>query len=131
MTEMHLNSHISNTFNEELELLKSQLLDMGALVERQLVNSVKALATSDDDLAQQVLKDEKEVDRLEMLLDDACIRVIATRQPAASDLRLIMMVSKITRDLERMGDEAHKVASLALKLNKDSDGRYTHSDVRH
>jgi len=79
------------------------------------------------EVAEEVMKVEKEVDEREMKLDDLCTQIIARRQPTASDLRLVMAISKATRDLERMGDEANKVAEMAIAISVcHSDARIDH-----
>lgn len=116
--DLHIDQHISRQFNTDLEHLKDHLLEMGGLVEEQVADAVRAVETADTSLAEKVLKVEEEVDRREVALDEECTLVLARRQPAASDLRLVLMVTKANRDLERMGDEAHKVANMAIAINE-------------
>lgn len=131
MDKLHLDQHISKKFNDDLEELKTQLLEMGGLVEQQIIDAVKAIETADSSLAERVLKNEPEVDKREMELDENCTMVLARRQPAASDLRMVLAVAKTNRDLERMGDEAHKVAKMAIALNEDNDASRGYSELRH
>lgn len=119
MDGLNLNQHISHQFNDDLEHLRTKLLEMGGLVEDQLKDAVKAIETADGGLAEKVIEVEDEVDQREVALDRESITLLARRQPAASDLRLVMMVTKATRDLERIGDEAHKIAKMAIALNSD------------
>ncbi len=119
MNNSHLNAHISNQFNEDLEKLRSHLLEMGGIVEDQVKNSVASLETANSALADKVLMVEKTVDQCELDIDQECVLILARRQPAASDLRLVMSVSKATRDLERMGDEAKKIAKMAIRLTRE------------
>jgi len=119
MDSLHLDQHISQQFNADLEHLRTELLEMGGLVEEQLVDAIQAIETADGELAEKVLKTEDEVDRREVRIDQECMEVLARRQPAASDLRLVIMVSKAVRDLERMGDEANKIAKMAIALNEE------------
>ncbi len=119
MDSLNLDQHISQQFNTDLEHLRTKLLEMGGLVEEQLADAVQAIETADGDLAEKVLKAEDEVDQREMQIDKECMAILARRQPAASDLRLVMMVGKAIRDLERMGDEAKKIAKMAIALNDE------------
>ncbi|NHO68213.1 phosphate signaling complex protein PhoU [Aestuariicella hydrocarbonica] len=126
-----MDQHISRQFNADLEELKTQLLEMGGLVEQQTINAVKAITTPDSDLAERVLVTEEEVDARELKLDENCTLVLARRQPAASDLRMVLSVARITRDLERMGDEAHKVAKMAIHLNEHGEAPRGYVELRH
>lgn len=131
MDNLNLDQHISQQFNAELEELKTELLEMGGMVEQQTIDSVNSIINADSDLAERVISHEEEVDRMEMSLDERCVRVLARRQPAASDLRMVMAVSKITRDLERMGDEAHKVSIMAIQLNENGKAPTGYVELRH
>lgn len=132
MDNLHLDQHISRQFNADLEHLRTQLLEMGGLVEDQIVNAIKAIETVDGELAEQVMKREEEVDKREVSLDQECAAILARRQPAASDLRLVLMVTKATRDLERMGDEANAIAKMAIALNKEGgDAGRGYVELRH
>lgn len=110
------NQHISQQFNKDLDALKSQLMAMGGLVEKQLLEAVFALMEGDSQLAIQVRDNDKRVNDLQLQIDKECTHVLARRQPAASDLRLVVAVIRATNDLERMGDEATKIARNALDL---------------
>lgn len=105
--------HISSEFNEELEELCSDLLKMGGLAERQLRLALEAQDSFDSMLIEQIKDAEKSVNAWEIKIDELVAEIIARRQPTASDLRLVLAVSKIVRDLERAGDEANKVAFMA------------------
>lgn len=120
MENLQIDKHISRQFNADLEHLREHLLEMGGLVEEQVADAVKAIESADSALAEKVLRTEDEIDRREVALDEECTLVLARRQPAASDLRLVLMVTKANRDLERMGDEADKVARMAIALNDSS-----------
>jgi len=113
--EMNLNKHISVQFNEELEQIRNDVLKMGGLVEQQLTNALNAVNNSDQDLARRVLETDYLVNRMEVQIDEACTRIIAKRQPAASDLRLVLAIIKTITDLERIGDEAERIANVALE----------------
>lgn len=109
---LKLNQHISREFNAELERIRSQVLRMGGLVEAQLVNSIRALREGDVQLAGEVRQADRRINELEMEIDAECTGIVARRQPAASDLRLIMGVIKTISDLERIGDEAKRIAKM-------------------
>lgn len=115
---METNLHHSSQFNEELGQLRNHVSQMGALIESQMLTVTKAYIKNDTKAAQKVLDSDKEVNAFEKAIDEECIQVIARRQPAASDLRLIMSVGKIVTDLERMGDEAKKIAKSILNLQQ-------------
>ena len=121
--------HISQKFDEELSNLTRQMLEMGGLVERQVGDAIKALECADIKLADNVTAQEAQIDQLELDIDGECARVIALRQPTASDLRLILATSRMVRDLERIGDESDKIAQLAKLLCADGDKGTT--EARH
>ncbi len=116
MDTSDLGHHISSRFNEDLDRLRNSVLAMGGLVESQLQRAVEAVVRGDSELGLEVARDDQRVDRMEVEIDHACSRIIATRQPAAGDLRLIMAIIKAITDLERIGDEAEKIATLATRL---------------
>ena len=103
-------------FEEELEALKAQLLEMSGLVESAVFRSVQALTEHDRELAQGVLKNEKRVNQMEIEIDDAATRLLALHQPMATDLRFLTAAIKINKDLERMGDLAVSIAERGLSL---------------
>ena len=111
-------NHISKQFDEELENVRSKVLAMGGLVEQQLVNAMKALIESDIQLAEAVMENEVQVNTYEVSIDQECTKILARRQPAATDLRLVMAVTKTITDLERIGDEAEKIAKMAIDLTE-------------
>ena len=112
MENLNLGHHISQQFNEELEDIRNKVLQMGGIVEEQLGRAVRALIEGDTKLAKQVVVDDYRVNALEVEIDEECTRIVARRQPAASDLRLVMAVIKTITDLERIGDEAKRVAKM-------------------
>ncbi len=116
MDKKEFSQHTSRRFNQELESIRSKVLGMGGLVEDMLLNALKALYESDTNLAESVIKKDQEVNDIELSIDDGCLRILATRAPAAIDLRLIMAVIKTITDIERMGDEAAKIARTAIRL---------------
>jgi phosphate transport system protein len=117
MTTPGYKTHISSQFNAELEDVRQRVLAMGGLVEQQIIDATRALMELDTELAEEVFKNDDKVDQLELLIDDECSRILARRQPTASDLRLVYAVIKTITDLERMGDEAHKIAQMARDLS--------------
>ncbi|WP_456268698.1 phosphate signaling complex protein PhoU [Kushneria sp. AK178] len=123
--------HISRQFNQELESLKTQLLAMGGLVERQINEVIAALLEGDFDTAERVRNNDREVNTFQLDIDDECTHILARRQPTASDLRLVMAVTRATSDLERMGDEANKIARHALSLIEEGQTRRGFTEVRH
>jgi len=110
--KLNIGHHISRQFNEELENVRTQVLKMGGIVEDQLGNAVRALVETNADLARSVVENDHRVNALEVAIDEECTRIVARRQPAASDLRLVMAVIKTITDLERIGDEAKRVARM-------------------
>lgn len=111
-------THTDKAFEQDLRDLRERLLAMGAKVETLIAHSVKALTDRDSALAENVIKSDKDVNRLEVEIDDLCRRILALRQPAASDLRLITTALKIVTDLERCGDLAVNIAERAIDLNQ-------------
>jgi len=106
MTDLHLGEHISQRFNQDLEAIRTAVLEMGGIVEKQVSDAVRSLVEANSQIAHQVLVTEDLVDQKEKFIDEECTKILARRQPAASDLRLVLAVSKIILDLERVGDEA-------------------------
>jgi phosphate transport system protein len=109
-------THTDKTYELELKELRDKLLAMGGKVEAAIAASVRAIAERDGDLARKVKASDVEVNRLEVDIDGACRRLLALRQPAASDLRFITTALKIVTDLERMGDLAVNIAERAIEL---------------
>ena len=116
MEASDLTDHISRRFNQDIEELRSQVLTMGGLVESQLTKAIAALVSGDSELGLQVANDDYKVNDLEVSIDEECSRILATRAPAAGDLRLIVAIIKTITDLERIGDEAEKIGFLASRL---------------
>lgn len=134
MDNLNIGRHISGQFNEDLENVINHVMHMGGVVEEQLSDALKAVYDNDVELAQKVLTTDYKVNDYEVSIDDECTRIIAKRQPAAGDLRLIMAVVKTIADLERIGDEAEKIAKVAQEnfspkqkdflMNLDNLGRH-------
>lgn len=116
MENLNIGQHISRRYNEELEDVRNRVLAMGGLVEQQLSDAMTALETRDAGLAEQVVDNDLQVNAMEVALDEECNLILARRQPAASDLRLIVAVIKTITDLERIGDEAERIAKMAADL---------------
>lgn len=123
--------HISRQFNNELEELKTHLMAMGGLVEKQAQDAVSALFDSDSSLAERVVENDRAVNEMQIKIDDECTRVLARRQPAASDLRLVLAVIRAASDLERIGDEASKIARNAIELIHSNNGTRGFVEVRN
>jgi phosphate transport system protein len=113
MTRTH---HISQQFDKELEEIRSKVLAMGGLVEESLSQVLEALSKTDIELAEQVAASDYKVNNMEVDIDGECTAILLRRQPAASDLRLVVAVSKIITDLERVGDEVKKVARIVANI---------------
>ncbi|MAJ42424.1 MAG: phosphate transport system regulatory protein PhoU [Oceanospirillales bacterium TMED91] len=112
--------HISSEFNDELEGLCADLLKMGGLAERQVRLAIECQEQFDSALVDQIKAAENAVNAWEIKIDELVATLIARRQPAATDLRLVLVISKIVRDLERAGDEANKVAEMAQKAHESA-----------
>ena len=120
MDSLNLGRHISGQFNEDLERVLNQVMHMGGLVEKQLGDALTAVSDGDKELAKKVHQNDYKINNMEVNIDDECTRIIAKRQPAAGDLRLIMAIIKTIADLERIGDEVEKIAQVALtSVNKE------------
>jgi phosphate transport system protein len=111
-------THTDKAFEQDLRSLREKLLAMGAKVETLIAQSMRAVIDRDSTLAEHVMQADQDVNRLEVDIDDLCRRILALRQPAASDLRLITTALKIVTDLERIGDLAVNIAQRARELNQ-------------
>ena len=114
MDKLKLGSHISHQFDAELEDIRSKVMAMGGIVEQQLDNAIRALAEMDPELARSVVTNDYKVNAMEVSIDEECTQILVRRQPAASDLRLVIAVIKTITDLERIGDEAERIGRMAL-----------------
>ena len=132
MENMQFDQHISRQFNSDLEAIHAHVLQMGGVVEQQLLDAVQSLESADSELAQQVLIAEKKSNEFEISIDEECTRLLAMRQPAASDLRMVLAAAKIVRDLERIGDESSKIAKMAMVLSEQGgDTARGYIETRH
>jgi phosphate transport system protein len=124
--------HLSKQYDSELETLRSNVLQMGGLVESQIRSAIEAFSTGKRELVDQVIAAEYRVDQHEVDIDDQCSHVIVKRQPAAGDLRLIMGIMRAVRDLERIGDEAEKIAHMSKQIHERGKAQLMSSGaIRH
>ena len=122
MDKMNMGKHISGKFNEELEAVRNRVLSMGGMVEQQISDALEAIQKADVELAEKVLNSDHKINKLEVQIDEECVHIIAKRQPAASDLRLVIAIIKTIADLERIGDEAERIAKVAKEsFSKDQE----------
>lgn len=128
---MEISQHTSQQYNQELEEVRNHVLQMGGLVEEQLANALKALQENNSDLASRVASEDHRVNELEVSIDEECATIIARRQPAAVDLRLVIAIIKSITDLERIGDEAKKIARYAAEISGGNDGSRIYRSLHH
>ena len=131
MDKLHLDQHISHKFNEELEEARKHLMQMGGIVEQQVSNSITAIIEADSTLAQSIRERDESVNDMEVDIDEECARILALRHPAASDLRFVLAVTKAVNDLERIGDEASKIAKQAIELTENGASPKGYIEIRH
>jgi len=129
----NFSKHISNQFNIELEQIRTQMLSMGGMVERQVSDAIDALINGNIELAEKTRERDKLANQMEMDIDQQCTKIIALRQPAASDLRLIIAISRVASDLERIGDESGRISKHAIEIaNQPSrQPQIGYQEVRH
>jgi phosphate transport system protein len=125
--------HTSKQFDSELSAVRDRVLQMGGLVESQIQRAIEALIGRDEVLMARVIADDHRVNALEVEIDESCNHIIACRQPAAGDLRMVMTVIKTITDLERIGDEAKKIARMAQLLAKKEliNGMPRYTEIMH
>lgn len=130
-SESPLSGHISKRFDNELEDLRNKVLTMGGLVETQVKNGLRALMESDSAIAKHVAEDDHMINAMEIKIDDECLKILARRQPAASDLRLVITIIKIINDLERIGDLAEKLGRFELELIDEGSTSKEYAKLEH
>ncbi len=113
--------HISGQFNQELETATAHMLEMGGLVEKQVLAALSTLLELDSGEAQSLMELDQAINAREVEIDNECFRILARRQPAASDLRLVLAISKVIIDLERIGDESSRIARQAIALSEQTE----------
>ncbi|MGH8581840.1 MAG: phosphate signaling complex protein PhoU [Gammaproteobacteria bacterium] len=121
MSATRLPQHISHQFDQELEDIRARVMEMGGIAEEHLKKALEALAQGNPGLAEIAASNDFKVNQLEVQIDEACAQILARRQPAAGDLRLVLAMTRIITDLERVGDEAKKIARVVMRLAQ-SDG---------
>jgi len=131
METADLSHHISRRYNEDLEKVRARVLAMGGMVEALLSKSVSALVEGDSMLGQEVSKDDLAVNAMEVTIDEECSRILATRSPAAGDLRLIVAIIKTITDLERIGDEGEKIGNIAARLAAMERPENKYREIKH
>ena len=129
---MNESVHLSKQFDADLSVLRTHVLEMGGLVESQIRAAVEAYASGDTATVKDIVDNDHRVNAFEKIIDEETIHVVAKRQPTASDLRLVMGVTKIVTDLERVGDEAKKIAKGARRVHEHGQMTLPRAtDVRH
>jgi phosphate transport system protein len=131
METADLSHHISRRFNEDLESVRTRVLAMGGLVEELLGKAITALIEGDSSLGESLAADDLKVNGMEVAIDEECSRILATRSPAAGDLRLIVAVIKTITDLERIGDEGEKIGNIASRLAVMERPENKYREVKH
>lgn len=124
-----IGEHSSKQYDQELEAIRSKVLLMGGMVETQFEEALNCFRVGDADKADKVMADDHGVNQLEVQLDDACSHLIVKRQPTANDLRTVMATIKVITDLERIGDEASKIARTAKSLHERGLTNFAHYDM--
>ena len=115
--------HLSTQFDSDLNAVSNRLMEMGGLVESQLRGAIEALATFNTDASDRVIETEDRVNRMEVAIDRDLMSIIGRRQPTARDLRLLMAISRVTANLERIGDEAQKIARMVKSITASGSSR--------
>jgi phosphate transport system protein len=131
METADLSHHISRRFNEDLERLRTQVLSMGGMVEALLAKAITALIEGDSSLGDSVSYDDLAVNGMEVAIDEECSRILATRAPAAGDLRLVVAIIKTITDLERIGDEGEKIGNISSRLAGMERPENKYREVKH
>src|SRR5271154_5309800 len=131
MEAADLSHHTSRRFNEDLERVRTKVLAMGGFVEEQLSKALTALVNADSSLGQLVASKDREVNGMEVTIDEECSRILATRAPAAGDLRMLVATIKTITDLERIGDECEKIGHIAARLATIERPANRYREVKH
>jgi phosphate transport system protein len=131
MDTSDLSHHIHSRYNAELEGVRTGVLQMGGLVEQQLQNGVRAIVNGDSKLGEEVARSDHRVNAMEVAIDEDCSRILATRAPTASDLRLIVAIIKTITDLERIGDETEKLGHAAARLGNADRAADRYRELKH
>jgi phosphate transport system protein len=131
MEAADLTHHTSRRFNEDLERVRGMVLAMGGFVEEQLRRGLAALVDGDSALGREVAGNDHKVNAMEVSIDEECSRILATRAPAAGDLRLVVAIIKASTDLERIGDECEKVGVIAARLATEERPADRYREVKH
>jgi len=126
-----MSEHISKQFDAELEMVRTRVLQMGGLVEEQIIKAIDGLSSGDMAAIDDVIAGDHRVNAMEVELDESCSRIIAKRQPAAGDLRLIIAIIKTITDLERIGDEAEKIARMAKLVHSAERLHMPRLELKH
>ncbi|RVU84535.1 phosphate signaling complex protein PhoU [Leucothrix sargassi] len=128
---MENGEHILQSYDQELEEIRSKALEMGGLVEKQVSNALTAVLDRDTELGEHVAASDDDINELEVTIDEECASIIARRQPAAGDLRLLLSIIKVTTDLERIGDEAEKIGLYASQLGTHAVNQGMSAQLQH
>ena len=131
METADLTHHISRRFNEDLERVRNRVLAMGGFVEQQLQKAISALVEGDSSRGEAVAMDDFKVNNMEVSIDEECSRILATRAPAAGDLRVIVAIIKTITDLERIGDEGEKIGYIASRLATMERPADKYREIKH
>ncbi|MFZ4503532.1 MAG: phosphate signaling complex protein PhoU [Methylovulum sp.] len=130
MDNVKMGHHISGQFDKDLDDIRNKVLTMGGLVELQIENAVQAFTTGDLELAEQVIKQDKEIDAYETSIDLECTQILALRQPTAFDLRFLLSVIKIIHELQRMAHKSVRVAEMAIRL-EGGERKFPRYELEH
>lgn len=126
-----MSEHTNKQFDADLQRIRTELLQMGGLVEVMIQDAIEALSSGDMSLVERVREREKDVNRLEVDIDERVTQILARHQPAAIDLRTLLAVTKMLTDMERSGDEADKIATMARRLHEDDRRFIPVIELRH
>lgn len=131
MDNSKIGHHISGQFNKELEDIRNKVLTMGGLVEQQIELAVQAFTNGDMEVAERVIRQDNEVDAQQMDIDLECTQILALRQPAAFDLRLLLTVIKVINELEIVGDLAERIARMAIHVSDNVGKNVQYFELQH